>query len=160
MSQIGVVESSLENGITNFSFRDFAHELSKDSEGNNLSPFEDENPKANSYRVTVLLIFSVIGLLGNFLTILLVAVTKQLQKPTNSFFIHHCILDIIKSGYCFAFGKVRAYLINYLYFNLLLAEAQSQICFQKIQIKILKVQRHQVKGPNYVKCRTTLCLCK
>lgn len=67
------------------------------------SAFSDQ---FNVQRATILLIFSTIGLLGNFLTILLVLSIQKLQKPHNSFFLHHCILDVVKSAYCIVFSKV------------------------------------------------------
>jgi len=57
-------------------------------------------------RGAVLLSVSIAGLLGNFISLLLVLVVRKLQKPYNSFFIHQCLLDTVKSIYCIVFAKV------------------------------------------------------
>lgn len=100
MSQIGI-ETNVESAFNNISLLNSdGREVGDDL----LDPFTDDTSIVR--QVTVLLIFSVTGLLGNFLTILLVIITRQLRKPHNSFFVHHCILDTIKSAYCLAFSKV------------------------------------------------------
>lgn len=68
-----------------------------------LSPEYAEN------RAVALLIFSVLGLLGNCAVLLTVLSLKRLQKAQNSFLIHQCLLDGIKSAYCIVFSRVRTH---------------------------------------------------
>jgi len=52
---------------------------------------------------------SVLGLLGNCAVLLTLLSLKRLQKAQNSFLIHQCLLDGIKSAYCIVFSRVRTH---------------------------------------------------
>lgn len=106
MSQIGV--SSLSSGgddqpyyIGNGSYTNI-----RTIDGHSFNRLEDGDPY-NRDRAIVLLVFSIVGLVGNTMVILLFISLTKLQRTQNAFLIHHSILDTIKSAYCLVFSKVR-----------------------------------------------------
>ena len=108
--------------------------------GDYINPYDPSSPfndKFNIQRATILLIFSTIGLLGNFLTILLVIAVQKLQQPHNSFFLHHCILDTVKSAYCIVFSKVSVRCLSSFKF-LLVANVKSSWHLKLTKPKISK----------------------
>lgn len=109
MSQIGIDTHVAETIIINSSAHNrLPGEDNFDENGRYMQAFIDYN----TARGVTLLTFSIIGLLGNVLTILLVAVAPRLRKPQNSFFVHQCILDAVKSAYCLVFSKVRYWALH------------------------------------------------
>lgn len=69
-----------------------------------------ESLQVDSYqteRATFLMVFSVLGLMGNSLSILLCLAVPTLRISRNSFFLHQSALDVVKSSYCIVFSQVR-----------------------------------------------------
>lgn len=74
-----------------------SHTVSSSAGGNGLE----------MWRELVLLVVSITGLIGNTVMILLFVTVRRFRKPRHSFFVHHCILDVVKSSFCIVFSKVR-----------------------------------------------------
>lgn len=78
-----------------------------------------------AWRDLALLVISIIGLVGNAIMIILFITVRRFRKPKNSFFIHHCTLDVVKSSFCIIFSRVSQISPTYLPIYLL-----TSICHQ------------------------------
>ena len=67
------------------------------------SQIEDPNPE--QYEVALLIVLGTVGMVANFAILVVIMVLTNLRRASNAFLAHHCLLDLLKAGFCLPFAQ-------------------------------------------------------